>query len=611
MAVIERLSAARRAAIHLRVADALVAGASTAKDGSRLAALAHHYAAAVPVGGTEQAVRYSLLAAHAAAAALAYDEAAELLRTALALGITDPTKEASAYLDLGNASHRAGRALDALGAFRRTAELARELEDAELLARAAIGFEESCWPPGIHDGASVTLLQEAIVALGTGDSELQTRVLGGLGRALGLLGEPAAAAEASDESIAMARRRGDARGLAKTLAGAWARSSSTPEDVKAMLMEGLEISEQLGDHDLRTELLGWLVPTYAALRDHQLAHRYLELLFDAARAQRQPFHLHVAEHYAAALAVCDGDLRLAETAANRSYEWSRMLIGRDAWGGHGIQMYNIRREQGRLAELAPVVRMVARRGDSAWRPGLAVVLAELGMVDEAKRELDRVMHDLDAERRSLWTASLVYLADTAALLDDADAAQVLYRELANYSGANIVVGHLVSCFGAADRQLGMLATVLGEWELADRHFADAAALNRKLGAQTWLAHTLCEHGRMLLRGGGAPGREAAAAHLEEAHGIAQRHGLVRVTARVRATGLPGHAAPQQSDDGLSSRERDVLRLIARGMSNREIGSTLFISEHTTASHVRSILRKTGCANRTEAASYAHRHSLAD
>lgn len=611
LAVIDRLSAARRAAIHLRVADALVAGGSTAKEGSRLAALAHHYAAAVPVGGTEPAVRYSLLAARAAAAALAYDEAAELLRTALALGIPDPAQAAGAYLDLGNASHRAGRALDALGAFRRTAELARELEDAELLARAAIGFEESCWRPGIHDGASVTLLQEAAVTLGIGDSELQTRVLGGLGRALGLLGEPEAAAEASDESIAMARRRGDARGLAKTLAGAWARSSSTPEDVEAMLTEGLEISEQLGDHDLRTELLGWLVPTYAALRDHQMAHRCLELLFDAARAQRQPFHLHVAEHYAAALAVCDGDLELAENAANRSYEWSRMLVGRDAWGGHGIQMYNIRREQGRLAELAPVVRVVASRGDGAWRPGLAVVLAELGMADEAKRELDRVLDDLDAERRSLWTASLVYLADTAALLDDADAAQVLYGELANHSGANIVVGHLVSCFGAADRQLGMLATVLGEWELADRHFVDAAALNRKLGADTWLAHTLCEHGRMLLRRGGVPEREAAAAHLEEALGIAQRHGLVRVAARVRAAGLPSGSAPPQSGDGLSARERDVLRLVARGMSNREIGSALFISEHTTASHVRSILRKTDCANRTEAAAYAHRRGLAD
>ncbi len=188
---------------------------------------------------------------------------------------------------------------------------------------------------------------------------------------------------------------------------------------------------------------------------------------------------------------------------------------------------------------------------------------------------------------------------------------MLYGELANYSGANIVVGHLVSCFGAADRQLGMLATVLGEWELADRHFADAAALNRELGATTWLAHTLCEHGRMLLRRGGLPERDEAAAYLDEALGIAQRHGLVRVAARVRAAGRPSGSPPQQSGDGLSARERDVLRLVARGMSNREIGSALFISEHTTASHVRNILRKTDCANRTEATAYAHRRGLAD
>jgi DNA-binding CsgD family transcriptional regulator len=36
---------------------------------------------------------------------------------------------------------------------------------------------------------------------------------------------------------------------------------------------------------------------------------------------------------------------------------------------------------------------------------------------------------------------------------------------------------------------------------------------------------------------------------------------------------------------------------------------LFISEHTAANHIRSILRKTGCANRTDAAAYAHRHGL--
>jgi DNA-binding NarL/FixJ family response regulator len=64
-------------------------------------------------------------------------------------------------------------------------------------------------------------------------------------------------------------------------------------------------------------------------------------------------------------------------------------------------------------------------------------------------------------------------------------------------------------------------------------------------------------------------------------------------------------------DGLSARELDVLRLVARGQSNREIGATLFISEHTAANHVRGILRKTACANRTEATAYAFRRGLAE
>ena len=62
-------------------------------------------------------------------------------------------------------------------------------------------------------------------------------------------------------------------------------------------------------------------------------------------------------------------------------------------------------------------------------------------------------------------------------------------------------------------------------------------------------------------------------------------------------------------DGLSYREVQILGLVAEGMSNREIGAALFISEHTAANHIRSILRKTRCGNRTEAASYAHRHGL--
>jgi len=68
---------------------------------------------------------------------------------------------------------------------------------------------------------------------------------------------------------------------------------------------------------------------------------------------------------------------------------------------------------------------------------------------------------------------------------------------------------------------------------------------------------------------------------------------------------------EQPPDGLSSREVQILVLVAAGLSNREIGERLVISEHTAANHVRSILRKTGCANRTHATTYAHRHGLVE
>ncbi len=70
------------------------------------------------------------------------------------------------------------------------------------------------------------------------------------------------------------------------------------------------------------------------------------------------------------------------------------------------------------------------------------------------------------------------------------------------------------------------------------------------------------------------------------------------------------AAPTYPD-GLSEREVGVLRLIADGKSNREVGEELFISLNTVARHVSNIFSKTGSANRTEAASYANRHGLSD
>jgi len=57
---------------------------------------------------------------------------------------------------------------------------------------------------------------------------------------------------------------------------------------------------------------------------------------------------------------------------------------------------------------------------------------------------------------------------------------------------------------------------------------------------------------------------------------------------------------------LTDRELEVLRLLARGMSNREIGAELFITTKTASVHVSNILGKLGAASRTEAAAIAYR-----
>jgi NarL family two-component system response regulator LiaR len=72
---------------------------------------------------------------------------------------------------------------------------------------------------------------------------------------------------------------------------------------------------------------------------------------------------------------------------------------------------------------------------------------------------------------------------------------------------------------------------------------------------------------------------------------------------------PGGTRPPTTDP-LSERELEVLRLVARGMSNQEIADTLVVGEATVRSHVSSILRKLQVASRTQAALHALREGLA-
>jgi DNA-binding CsgD family transcriptional regulator/tetratricopeptide (TPR) repeat protein len=610
-ALYNRLGGLRRAELHLQVGEALERASESGGNG-RVADLAYHFGAATPIDGPRRAIDYSIRAGRAALRSLDFDGAEIRFASAIGLGIDDPRCRAEVQMHLGTARFRSGRSDEAMTAFRAAAQIAREIDDAELLAAAAVGFEDACWRPGITDEGAVELLEEASRALDDSDSELRVKLLAGSSRALAFIGQYAESTIAEREAIAMARRLDDRFGLATVLMRSyWSRAQRSLDRTLAMLTEARQLAEELGETDIQAEAMEWRVAGLIALGDLGTAERELAEVHALAARVRQPFPLHVAEHYASTLALCAGQLAEAEAAARRSHEWSRLLTGRPASGIYGIQMFGIRREQGRLAELAEVMQMLAasEHSSSVWRPGFAALLAELGMEDEARYELEQVRRDgFEPLRSSLWVASLSYLAEACSIVGDSELAALVYPELAPLSGGNVVVGHGVACYGAADRFLGLLATTLVDFDQAVRHFEQALTVNRRMGARTWVAHTLFAYGRTLLMRRGSGDARRASALLSEAAALAEEIGMPALVSRARVLGGRHERASSRPDD-LTGREVEILRLIAAGLSNRGIGEELSISGHTVANHVRSILRKTGAANRAEATGYAYRHSL--
>lgn len=83
-----------------------------------------------------------------------------------------------------------------------------------------------------------------------------------------------------------------------------------------------------------------------------------------------------------------------------------------------------------------------------------------------------------------------------------------------------------------------------------------------------------------------------------------------VVAGVMAEVASGRAPAAAGLDDLTRRERDVLRLLGAGLSNRQLAAELFVSEKTVKTHVSSILAKLRLTDRTQAALWAVRHGVA-
>jgi len=76
-----------------------------------------------------------------------------------------------------------------------------------------------------------------------------------------------------------------------------------------------------------------------------------------------------------------------------------------------------------------------------------------------------------------------------------------------------------------------------------------------------------------------------------------------------ATGVHAHARTSENAETLTTREREVLLLVAEGLPNKAIARELGISEHTAKFHVGSLLGKLGAASRTEAVTLATRRGI--
>lgn len=107
-------------------------------------------------------------------------------------------------------------------------------------------------------------------------------------------------------------------------------------------------------------------------------------------------------------------------------------------------------------------------------------------------------------------------------------------------------------------------------------------------------------------------KDVSAAELTEAvrNAAAGRPTFHPVASARMALEVSGSDKDKNKIDQISPRELEVLKLIARGLGNREIGEELFISERTVKSHVAHLLEKLNLRDRTQLAIYAIRNNLA-
>ncbi|HEV8248399.1 MAG TPA: hypothetical protein VGQ15_00370, partial [Gaiellaceae bacterium] len=436
------------------------------------------------------------------------------------IGPADPRTRCELLLSLGEAQSTGDRR-SAKQTFLDAAEIARRLGLPHELARAAVGYGGRIpWERAGSDHVLVPLLEEALDALPDDEVELRARLLSRLAGALRDEPTRERRERLSTEAVELARRTENPIALAYALTGRGPAilAPDTVAEFRAVAEELCEVGREIGD--LERIIHGHLDRFIAEVLvgEAGAAEADLEVVARTAGELGQQVQLWQATAAQALLLLARGQ-SAAEQVVVRTLEYGERAQPDMAIPIYRLQRYALHDLHGGVDEVEAGLRDLVERYPARRVLGCAVVRleAQLGRTDEARAGLAEMTRDglatLPFDQEWLYATSL--LAEAAWTVEDLDSAEILYRSLEPWADLN-AVDHPEGFRGSVSRYLGMLAAMFERWDDAAAHFDEALAMNERMGALPWLAHTERDYGRMLLAGGGAGARTRARELLDRA-----------------------------------------------------------------------------------------------
>ncbi len=257
----------------------------------------------------------------------------------------------------------------------------------------------------------------------------------------------------------------------------------------------------------------------------------------------------------------------------------------------------LRLRQGRIDEAARL--LAGHEDDAVAQPAVVALALARGDAAVAAQLAERAL-DIAGFRSPVLASLLSLLVRARIALGDVDAA----RDAAGRLG-ELALG-LRQEHVAAHAEVAAAAVCAAKGDGAPaRHLEVAVEIFERLGMPLEEGRARLALARALAAGGSAPATQQARAALDLFERLGAAADADGAASFLRAHGSPGRVRPRSGGE-LTTREREVLALLADGLTNPQIAERLFISRKTAGHHVSRILMKVGARNRAEAAAYAVR-----